>query len=158
GLYLADHWDWSKTYPVLRIEFAGNVATPERLESRLQQILDGWESKFQVAPTRGPSGNRALDLIPQIAHKHGKVVVLIDEYDKPITDALPHTGEDFTEAYAVRDILRSFYGVFKSLDEHLKFLMLTGVTKWAKAGIFSGLNQLNDITLDPEFGAICGYT
>ncbi len=78
----------------------------------------------------------------------------MDEYDKPILDALG----DRELARANRDFLRSLYGVIKDCDEHLRFVFLTGVSKFSKAGLFSGLNNLNDITLDERYGAICGCT
>ncbi len=73
------------------------------------------------------------------------VVVLIDEYDKPILDAI----EDSETTRIFRDELKSFYGILKDLDPYLKFVLLTGVSKFSKTGIFSGLNNLDDITLDP---------
>ncbi len=82
------------------------------------------------------------------------VVVLIDEYDKPILDALP----DIAHSAIMRSELRSFYGVLKDADPYLRFVFLTGVSKFSKAGVFSGLNQLNDLTLNPRYSDICGYT
>jgi hypothetical protein len=82
------------------------------------------------------------------------VVVLIDEYDKPILDALP----DIELSALMRGELRSFYGNLKDADEFLRFVFLTGVSKFSKAGVFSGLNQLNDLTLNDYFGPVCGYT
>lgn len=160
GLFLANNWDWSVKHPVLRLDWSltapkGAAQTLVALDSAISR----WEDEFGAIKIRELPADRMHDLVGHIHRTTGKqVVVLIDEYDKPITDALPWDHSDFSEAIAVRDILRSFYGVFKPLDEHLKFLMLTGVTKWAKAGIFSGLNQLHDVTLDAPFGAICGYT
>jgi hypothetical protein len=82
------------------------------------------------------------------------VVVLIDEYDKPILDALPDVGL----SAIMRAELRSFYGILKDADQYLRFVFLTGVSKFSKAGVFSGLNQLNDLTLNDYFGPVCGYT
>ena len=82
------------------------------------------------------------------------MVVLVDEYDKPILDALAEPEV----ARANRNFLRSLYGVIKDCDEHIRFCFLTGVSKFSKAGLFSGLNNLEDITLSPTYGAICGYT
>ena len=78
----------------------------------------------------------------------------MDEYDKPILDALSKPEI----ARANRDFLRSLYGMIKACDRQLRFVFLTGVSKFSKAGLFSGLNNLIDLTLDPEFSAICGYT
>ncbi|MDX8413095.1 MAG: AAA family ATPase, partial [Mariprofundales bacterium] len=84
------------------------------------------------------------------------VVVLIDEYDKPILDNLV-AGRDDT-AIAVRDQLKGFYSVIKDSDEHLRFALLTGVSKFSKVSLFSGLNNLRDITLDSRYATVCGYT
>jgi hypothetical protein len=94
------------------------------------------------------------ELIEELHRKTGqKVVVLIDEYDKPILDTM-----GTPEAKDVREFLQTFYVVLKGTDDHLKFVLLTGVTKVAKVSIFSGLNSLNDITLDERYATICGYT
>jgi len=86
--------------------------------------------------------------------KHNKVVVLIDEYDKPILDRI----SDMAQALACRDVLRSFYGVLKGMDEYLRFVLLTGITKFAQTSIFSGLNNLNDVSLDVRTATLLGYT
>ena len=80
--------------------------------------------------------------------------MLVDEYDKPILDAL----DDPASARANRDYLRGFYRVIKDCDEHVRFAFLTGVSKFSRASLFSGLNNLRDITLNPDYSAICGYT
>ena len=81
-----------------------------------------------------------------------QLAVLVDEYDKPILDAL----DDPASARANRDYLRGFYSVIKDCDEHVRFVFLTGVSKFSKVSLFSGLNNLNDITLDDRYAAICG--
>ncbi|MEM0201478.1 MAG: AAA family ATPase, partial [Candidatus Micrarchaeaceae archaeon] len=83
-----------------------------------------------------------------------KVVVLVDEYDKPILDNITNKEK----AIQMREILKNLYSVLKPLDEHIKFVMLTGVSKFSKVSIFSGLNQLKDITLDKDYSTLCGYT
>jgi hypothetical protein len=83
-----------------------------------------------------------------------KVVVLIDEYDKPLVN----TMEDAVSNDEIRTLLKSFYGVLKSTDRYLRFVMLTGVTKFSKVSIFSDLNQLSDISMDKRFSGICGIT
>jgi len=93
-------------------------------------------------------------LIEHIAKKIGKqVVILIDEYDKPILDLIDKKG-----VYEVREILKGFYSVLKALDKYIRFVLVTGVSKFAKVSLFSGLNQLKDISLDKRYGDICGYT
>ena len=95
------------------------------------------------------------NLIDDIFQKHEKpVVVLIDEYDKPLLDAIT----DIPVANEVRDVLRSFYSVIKDKDSQLRFVFFTGVSRFAKAGVFSGLNNLQDITYNFNYTTICGYT
>ncbi len=156
GLEAYDHWDWSVRYPVVRLDFAGlNATKPGDLEEDVRAQLLNLESSagLQARHTSGPG--RFEDLI---RHLHGEagqpVCVLIDEYDKPILDAL----ENPDLARANRDYLRGLYGMIKSSDEHMRFVFLTGVSKFSKVSLFSGLNNLNDITLDERYAAICGYT
>jgi len=159
GLYLdtpESGWDFSFQYPVLRIDWSvAPVRTPEELERRIHEILDTWALHYECTPVPSTSGGKLDFIVRNIQQKTGmQVVILIDEYDKPILDTLKSP----VIAAEMRDMLRDFYGVLKSLDSSLKFVMLTGVSKFVKTGIFSGLNNLNDITLDRTYSAICGYT
>lgn len=159
NLYLATSqsgWDFSKTYPVLRVDFsAGIVDSPEELVKRLDRLLTQWETEYSTKGTQGSPGERLLELIPQIAEKTcTQVVILIDEYDKPILDNINNP----VLAAQLQDILKGFYAAIKPLDQYLRFVFLTGVSKFAKTGIFSGLNNLLDITIDTRYSAICGYT
>jgi len=95
-----------------------------------------------------------FELIEKVSKKHGKVVILIDEYDKPILDNI----EDTEKAKEIREVLKGFYQIIKPADPYLKFVFLTGVSKFSKVSLFSGLNNLIDITIDSEFNEICGYT
>ena len=95
------------------------------------------------------------DLIVQLHKKFQQpVVILVDEYDKPLLDAL----REPEVAKANRDFLRGFYGTIKDYDAHIRFSFLTGVSKFSKVSLFSGLNNLEDITLAPDFSTLCGYT
>ena len=159
GLYLdtpESGWDFSFQYPVLRIDWSvAPVRTPEELERRIHEILATWALHYECTPVPSTSGGKLDYIVRNIQQKTGmQVVILIDEYDKPILDTLKSP----VIAAEMRDMLRDFYGVLKSLDSSLKFVMLTGVSKFVKTGIFSGLNNLNDITLDRTYSAICGYT
>lgn len=149
-------WDFTKTSPVLRIDFSGGtVRSTDDLIGRLHRIIDFWEEEFRVKRTEGSPEERLVYLVPRIAEVTGKqVVILVDEYDKPILDNL----EKPDLALELRDLLRDFYGAIKPLDVHLRFVFLTGVSKFSKTGIFSGLNNLKDITLDRRYSSICGYT
>jgi len=100
-------------------------------------------------------GLRFKELIQKLYEKYNqKVVVLIDEYDKPILDVI----EDIEKARRNRDILKKFFEILKPSDPYLKLVFLTGVSRFSKVSIFSGLNQLQDITMDPSFATVCGYT
>ncbi|HWQ66750.1 MAG TPA: ATP-binding protein [Methanospirillum sp.] len=159
GLFLdtpESGWDWNSEYPVLRIDWSVSpVRTIEELKNRIHEILNSWAQTWGCLPPQTSIGGKFDYIVRTIQARTGKqVVVLIDEYDKPILDTL----EDPIVAAGMRDLLRDFYSALKSLDPYLKFVMLTGVSKFVKTGIFSGLNNLDDITLDTRYSAICGYT
>jgi hypothetical protein len=160
GLYLDSKeagWDWQRKSPVLRIDFSGGTVDSRfAMEGRLHDLLDSWETDFDLDTTRpkGSPGDRLLALVPAIARAtNEQVVILVDEYDKPILDNI----EQAAAATEIRNSLRDFYGAIKPLDAHLRFVLLTGVTKFSKAGIFSGLNNLHDITLHRRYSTLCGY-
>ena len=156
GLHAYEHWDWSVRRAVVRLDFSGvNSKDPRDLNADLQEQLDTMESKAAVEPRHATARGRFRHLIQTLHHRTGRrVAVLVDEYDKPILDAL-----DSAEiARANRDYLRSLYATIKSCDAHVRFCFLTGVSKFPKVSLFSGLNNLRDITLNPAYSAICGYT
>ena len=156
GLDIHDRWDWSVRHPVVRLSFGGghfgesgyvHASTMAQLAAAAQDA--GVAVDYDTAP------ERFRDLLRALHTRTGRrVVVLVDEYDKPILDALeaPET------ARANRDYLRGLYAVVKDSDAHVRFTFLTGVSKFSKVSVFSGLNNLTDITLDPCYSAICGYT
>ena len=156
GLYIHDRWDWSARHPVLHLSFAsGNFDDEGGLHASFMAQLDrvqrstGVESGYRTAP------ERFGHIIEELHRQYGKTVaVLIDEYDKPILDVI----EKPEAARANRDFLRSVYAVIKDRDAHIRFTFLAGVSKFSKVSLFSGLNNLKDITLDPRYSAICGYT
>lgn len=158
GLYADTHWDWSVQHPVIRISFAdGVLRTREMLEQKIGEILQLAGRSHEVMRTSNETtiSGRFLALIMAVTEKAGrKAVVLIDEYDKPILDNI----EKPEVALAMREGLRDFYSVIKGADPYLRFVFLTGVSKFSKVSLFSGLNNLNDITLDPEYSSLCGYT
>jgi hypothetical protein len=156
GLYLENHWDWNRRYPVLRFDFGrGEVHAPAALEDKIAYQFNTQAEALGVPLTEAEIGNRFDQLVSRLAeHAGAPVVVLIDEYDKPILDNL---GEPDL-ARAMRGVLKNFYSVLKGLDPHLKFVLLTGVSKFSKVSLFSGLNNLEDITLDPRTATLCGYT
>ncbi|WP_143895055.1 ATP-binding protein [Tepidimonas sediminis] len=157
-LFLADHWDWTRPHPVIRLSFAeGRLAEGAKLEAHIHHQLDTNAARLGVTlpPAREDPHIRFTELIGRTAAAHGRqAVVLVDEYDKPILDNL----ETPEVARAMREGLRNLYSVIKGRDADLRFVLLTGVSKFSKVSIFSGLNNLRDITLSPEYGTICGYT
>jgi hypothetical protein len=156
GLYADAHWDWARRYPVIRISFGGGVLTSV---DHLHDILDGQllnhEAACGLAQQTLSIRRRLVHLIETLHTQSGeRVVVLVDEYDKPILDNIT----DSARATAMREALKDLYSVLKDSDAHLKFVFLTGVSKFSKVSLFSGLNHLEDITLDARFSALCGYT
>lgn len=148
---------WIK-YPIIHMSFAmGNYSVEGELELKLNSILRESASEYGVIDNPDDSfGDRLFFLIKNIKEKTGKnVVILIDEYDKPLLENLAsnETLEDKN-----RNTLKGFYGTLKEADENLKFVFITGVTKFSKVSIFSDLNQLNDISFDIEYAGICGIT
>ncbi len=156
GLYLEDHWNWEEQYPVIRIDFAESILTTrERLDDKLRQQVDGCAAQHGIHLQQKEISDRFRELIHALHNKFDcQVVVLIDEYDKPILDNITDTET----AREQRDGLRNFYSVLKAQSPLLRFVMLTGVSKFSKVSLFSGLNNLKDITLDKRYGTICGYT
>ena len=156
GLEAHHRWDWSVSYPVVRLDFAGFAATStDDLDQDVQAQLTEIERDAALEPLQAPTARRFRHLIRTLHQQTGqRVVVLVDEYDKPILDALQTPDL----ARANRDYLRGLYGMIKTCDAHIRFCFLTGVSKFSKVSLFSGLNNLNDITLDERYAAICGYT
>ncbi|AGX88133.1 ATP-binding protein [Candidatus Symbiobacter mobilis] len=158
GLEAEERWDWGRQYPVVRLSFgAGVLGSQADLAEHLHLQLTHLERRFGLTSTFTHPRSRFIDLLVQIHALHQqRVVVLIDEYDKPILDNLSSQRTD--AARELRDALRDIYSVIKDCDEHLQFAMLTGVSKFSKVNLFSGLNNLQDITLDARYSALCGYT
>ena len=156
GLYIHDRWDWSVRHPVVRLDFSGgNFKEPGYVEAALMEQLAAVERRAGVVSEYATAPGRFAFLLEALHHRAGQpVAVLIDEYDKPIVDAL----EMPDIARANRDFLRGLYAVIKASDAHVRFTFITGVSKFSKVSLFSGLNNLTDITLEPEYSALCGYT
>ena len=156
GLYLEHNWDWDTKYPVLHFSFGqGALRNREELDNKIHQFLDTYYKEFGVASIYPDVSGRFAYLIREVATKYAtKLVVLIDEYDKPILDNI----NNLSIAQEMCDGLKSFYSVIKETDEYLKFALLTGVSKFSKVSLFSGLNILDDLTLKSSVADICGYT
>ena len=156
GMAIHGHWDWSVRHPVVRLSFGkGHFKAPEYLHTNLMAQLDGVERRSGVTSTYATGPERFGHLVEALHERTGRrVAVLVDEYDKPMLDAL----EVPEVARANRDYLRGLYAVVKDCDAHVRFSFIAGVSKFSKVSLFSGLNNLTDITLDPRYAAICGYT
>ena len=156
GLHIHDGWNWSERHPVVRLDFAGgSFKDPGSLQEDVALQLEHLEHEAGIPAREVSAPVRFRRLLQALHRQTGRpVVVLVDEYDKPILDTL----SDPDVARANRDYLRGLYGMIKSSDAHVRFTFLTGVSKFTKVSIFSDLNNLIDITLDRRYSAICGYT
>ncbi len=156
GLDIHSHWDWSLPHPVVRLSFGGKYNQPGEIEGDIIEQLEAVERAYDLAPApTSDTGPRHLrNILDRLHSTTGRqVVVLVDEYDKPILDVL----HDPELATANRDYLRGFYGIIKDSAEHVRFVFVTGVSMFSKVSLFSGLNNLKDISLDPRYATLCGY-
>jgi hypothetical protein len=157
GLAIENQWDWSVRYPVIRISFAsGKIETREQLDQTILRVLKENQQYLGIECEERHSVAGCFSELIRKAHQkyQQKVVILVDEYDKPILDNITH----IELAQQIRDGLVNFYSVIKGSDEFLRFAFLTGVSKFTKTSIFSGLNNITDISLNRKFGDICGYS
>ncbi len=146
-------WQWME-YPIIRLDMSTiNNNTPEMLEKALIAELNKIATHHQCVLTGTTSSDYLANLIDHLSQKQ-KVVVLVDEYDKPILDQITHKHT----AVENREILRRFYSILKARDADLKFIFLTGVTKFSKVSVFSGLNNLKDISLYKSYSTLLGLT
>ena len=157
--------DWTE-YPVFEIDFNGKDYTQEgALVRTLEGSVSSWERIYGKSPDFEELGDRFAYVLHQAHEKTGhRCVVLIDEYDKPMLDVMD-TGLKTTEGGAEmtleernRNTLKAFYSTFKSADADLRFVFLTGVTKFAQVSVFSGFNNAQDISMVPDFDSLCGIS
>lgn len=158
--------DWFQ-YPIFRIDFNGGDYTQAGiLEKTIEGYLANWESIYGKNPIYDTIGDRFKEVLRRAYEQTGRrAVVLIDEYDKPILDVLDtgysklnNVGDKQLLEDEHRNILKAFYSTFKGADEYLKFVLLTGVTKFSQVSVFSGFNQPKDISMDRRYEALCGIT
>jgi hypothetical protein len=158
GLAAHEDWDWSCRYPVIKLDFsAGVVQSRAELDQRIYHLLEENERRLGVECPKGKNDIPGCfsDLISFLYAENGQpVVILVDEYDKPILDNIDHPEV----AAEVREGMKNLYSAMKGQDAHIRFVFMTGVTKFSKVSLFSGLNHLQDTTLDGRFATICGYT
>jgi hypothetical protein len=156
GLYIYDKWDWSQQYPVIRLDWTQiDHSTLEKMEISMIGYLKEIAKNYRITLTSQLASDCFRELIRALYNSAGKkrVVVLIDEYDKPIT------GHLFDEQLpAIQTAVHDFYQVMKGADDCIQFIFITGVSKFSGLSVFSALNNPRDITLNERFAAICGYT
>ena len=155
-LWINDKWDWTKTNPVIHISF-DDLSYPELgLVEAIKDELSKNAKAFGVRLFKKDLKGKFKELLEKVNAKHGAVVLLIDEYDKPIIDYLE--ASTLEQAKTNRTILRDFYSVLKNADGLLRLVFITGITKFSKVSLFSHLNNLKDITMGKRFAALVGYT
>ena len=155
GLWIENKWDWAKTHPVIHIGFSGMGHRVIGLENAINQRLNKIAKDHEIIFEEKDYPTKFQELIEGIAKKKGKVVLLIDEYDKPIIDYL---GNEIDIAEKNRIILKSFYSIIKDCDPYIEFMIITGVSKFSKVSIFSELNNLTDITFHHRYSTLTGIT
>jgi hypothetical protein len=157
GLAIEEKWDWSVSYPVIHVNFAkGKIESRAELDHSIIRTLKNNQDSLNIECEEKNSVAGCFEELIKKSHEkyNQKVVILIDEYDKPILDNIdkPEIAKE------IRDGLVNFYSVIKGSDEFLRFAFLTGVSKFTKTSIFSGLNNIIDISLDASYGDVCGYS
>jgi hypothetical protein len=158
GLWVEPRWDWSLTHPVLHIAFNTLDYRAKGLEKALADWLDGRAALEGIALEGASPKSKLKELVAKLAQAKGPVVLLIDEYDKPLIDYLAQ--EELYKAQENRAIIKDFYSGLKDKDsqEALRFFMITGVSKFSQVSIFSDLNYLSDLTLGERCATLTGYT
>ncbi|MBK1650506.1 AAA family ATPase, partial [Rhabdochromatium marinum] len=156
GLAIHPDWDWSRRYPVIRLSFGGGVVRSRaRLDAKIGEQLRMIMAQLGITCTEPEPDACFAELIRRAHQQSGqRAVVLVDEYDKPILDNLSRPEL----ARELRDGLRNLYSVIKDREADVRFVFITGVSKFSRVSLFSGLNNLRDITVSAPYSALCGYT
>lgn len=153
GLWIYDQWNWEQKHPVIHLTLSKidyqKLGLYDALNAEMASLAKELGLELEAPYLKG----RFEELIRKAA-ANGKVVILIDEYDKPITDYL----DNIEKVEENRSVFKSFYSVLKDSDQYIRFLFLTGVSRFSKVSIFSDLNNLYDLTLDPHFATLLGIT
>jgi hypothetical protein len=148
------NWDW-KVYPVIHLDFSGMaVSTPDEFKIHLLWEINQLTKRFKLDRPPVPNIEAAFRVLIQGLAQQDKIVLIIDEYDNPILEHLKNSAI----AEQMREILKNFYKTVKSLDQYFRFIFITGVTKFSQTTIFSGLNNLKDLTFEKKAATLCGYT
>ncbi len=158
GLFITDKWNWTQTNPIIKISFS-NISHKEKgLYQAINDSLDKNAKLYNITFTETAISAKFQELIEKLFAQLGPVVVLIDEYDKPIIDYLGTNEAGIAKAIENRDTLKSFYSILKDADPFLKLVFITGVSKFSRVSIFSDLNNLRDISTEAKYSAICGIS
>jgi hypothetical protein len=156
GLWIYDRIEWTQ-YPVIHLDFSHiDYETPEKLKESIKKFLDKVAKNYGLTLDKERSYKESfVELIEKLSVK-GRVVILVDEYDKPMIEYIE--ADEMEIAKKIRKVLKNFYGVIKGSDAFLRFVFITGVSKVSKVSVFSDLNNLIDITLHENFSTLMGYT
>jgi Predicted AAA-ATPase/PD-(D/E)XK nuclease superfamily len=155
GLWIENNWDWSQTSPVVHISFAAAGLKEIGLVKAIAYLIERNSEGYGITLEKEGNSAKFRELLQKLHEKHGKVVVLIDEYDKAIVDYI----DNIPQANENKEILRDFYVVLKDTPKYLRFVFITGISKFSKVSIFSALNHhLNDISMDDKYATLLGYT
>jgi hypothetical protein len=141
-------------HPVIHLSINKLDYQGSGLDIALQQALHETANHYQITLYSSTLKTLFAELLEKLAKQHGNVVLLIDEYDKPLIDYL----DDIPQAKANQQVMKTFYSVIKDSDPYLEFLLITGVSKFSRVSIFSDLNNLADLTLNRRFATLTGYT
>jgi Predicted AAA-ATPase/PD-(D/E)XK nuclease superfamily len=154
GLYIEDKIEWKK-YPVIHLDFSGIGSDTIGLERAISKRLEEIAQSYNLSIESEGIDLQFKELMVKLEKQtREQVVILIDEYDKPIT----HYLENKEKAIEQRDTLKSFYSIVKSSSDHIRFFFLTGISRFSKVSVFSDLNNLTDLTFRDDYHGICGYT
>lgn len=153
GLWIEDNWNWEQRHPVIHLRFSQIAYKELGLAKAIDRELEMIAQQFRISLEGDNIKEKFRALIRNVA-TNGKVVILIDEYDKPIIDFL----DQVPVALENREVFKSFYSILKDSDEYIRLLLITGVSKFSKVSIFSDLNNLNDITIHPRYSTLAGIT
>lgn len=155
GFWIENNWDWTKKHPVIHVKFASMSYETKGLSTALYNQLQAIGKDLKIELLNTDVKDAFQELIHKTVELYGKkVVILVDEYDKPVIDYL----DNLEVAYQNRAILKQFYSVLKDNDQNVEFLLITGVGKFTKVSIFSDLNNLEDITIDKQYSTLVGIT
>lgn len=154
GLWIEDQWDWTKTNPVIHFNFAEIPYKEVGLEEAIRRELSAISEHLDVSLNSDNIKEQFRELIQKASGRHGNVVVLIDEYDKALIDYL----NDLEQLDENRSVMKSFYSILKGQDRNIRFLLMTGVSRFSRVSVFSDQNNLEDITIGRNFNDLVGIT